>query len=119
MKKFLLFAAGALLALPLVTSCGGPKGDPQKDAEDFKDLYNQIEEIKLKIEEKKLEVHEYYADKKDAKEYNKFLREVSEVAVDVPDDFEKKNKDKIDKLKEGHETADAKFSDNSSSSDDK
>ena len=67
MKKFLLFATGTLLMLPLIASCGGgPSGNPQKDAEDFKDLYEYIEEIKLKIEEKKLEVHQFYADKKDS-----------------------------------------------------
>ncbi len=111
MKKFLLFATGTLLMLPLIASCGGgPSGNPQKDAEDFKDLYEYIEEIKLKIEEKKLEVHQFYADKKDSTQYNKFVREVDEVAIDVPVDFKKDNKDKFDKINEGNKAASEKLS---------
>jgi hypothetical protein len=100
----------------MITSCGGgPSGNPQKDAENFKDLYNEIEEIKLKIEEKKLEVHQYYADNKDSTEYNKFVREVDEVAIDVPVDFKKENKEKYDKINEGNKIANEKISGKSES----
>ena len=114
MKKFLLVAAGALIALFMITSCSsGPSGNPQKDAEDFKDLYKDIENIKLKIEEKKLEVHEFYADQKDSTEYNKFVREVTEVELDMPGDFKKENKEKYDKIEEAQKVAAEKLAGNS------
>lgn len=111
MKKFLLFAAGTLMVFTVITSCNSvPSGNPQKDAEDFKSLYKEIEEIKLKIEEKKLEVIEYYADNKDSTEYNKFVREVDEVELDMPGDFKKDNKEKFDKIDEGKKKAVEKLS---------
>ena len=117
MKKFLLFAVSALVALPMITSCGGPSGDPKKDAESCKDLIKKKLEIELKQQEKNLEILEYYADKKDAKAYADFNEQLQDVIKDANNEFEKENRDKIKELEKKAKEATDKLNDKSSSSD--
>lgn len=119
MKKVLLFAVSALLALPMITSCGGVKGDPKKDAESCKDLIKEKLEVNLKQREKNLEILEYYADKKDAKAYADFEEELSDVIKDANYEFEKDHRDKIKDLEKREKEATDKLNGKSSSSDDK
>jgi len=117
MKKYLLVAVAALFALPLMTSCGGPSGDPKKDAESFKGIFEKQHEVDLEMKEKALEVLEYYADKKDAKALKEFSEELDNVKKDVANDFEKENRDKVKDMEKKAEEAEKKLGDASSSSD--
>lgn len=118
MKKFLLFAVGALLALPMITSCSssGPTGDPKKDAESLEGLLKKQQELDLEFKEKQATILEYYADKKDSKEFEKFLEEFADVAKDVENGFEKDNRDKIKELNKTIKNAQEKLEGESSSS---
>lgn len=99
MKKFLFFAASALLALPMITSCGGPTGKPKKDAESLKGLYEKLAEDSLELKEKEIEILEHYADKKDKAAYDEFKNQQVPFAVkDAGNEFEKKHREKIMEL---------------------
>lgn len=118
MKKFLLFAAGALLALPIITtSCSnsGPTGDPKKDAKSFEGLLKKQQELDFEFKQKQAEILEYYADKKDSKEFEKLMEELADVAKDVENEFEKDNRDKIKEFNKTIEKAQKKFDGESSS----
>ncbi len=122
MKKFLLFAASAMLVLPVFTACSGPSGKPKKDAESLKGLFKDAMEDSLKIKEKEIEILEYYADKKDKTSYDEFKDKQLPYALnDATYEFKKDNRERLEELDKREKDALEKLlgsSDNSSVSKD-
>lgn len=112
MKKFIFFAACAILALPVTTSCGGPSGKPKKDAESLKELYEKLAQDSLELKEKEIEILEYYASKKDKAAYDEFKNQQVPFAVkDAANEFEKKHREKIIELNNREKDALEKIND--------
>lgn len=110
MKKYFLITVGALLALPLMNSCGGGvSGDPKKDAESFKSFYEKRAEIDFEEEQKQLEILEYYAEKKNDEAYNDFKNYLEFVKKDVANEYEKKYRDKTMEMNKAKNVAEAKL----------
>ena len=105
MKKYFLITIGAALALPILNSCGGAAGNPKKDAEAFKSFYEKRAEIDFEESQKELEILEYYAEKKNAEEYQQFKDYLEFVKKDVANDYEKKYRDKTLEMKKAKEKA--------------
>ena len=68
MKKILSLIAAALASTALL-SCSRPTGEPEKDAESFKDIIQKMNELSLELEKKKVDYNEYYIDHYDIKIY--------------------------------------------------
>ena len=66
MKKYLLFIS-VIFALPALYSCGGPTGDPKKDAEAFEEITKKLCEFDLKFKTREADYIEYYAEHADYK----------------------------------------------------
>ena len=105
MKKYFLITIGAALALPILNSCGGAAGNPKKDAAAFKSFYEKRAEIDFEEAQKELEILEYYAEKKNAEEYQQFKDYLEFVKKDVANDYEKKYRDKTLEMKKAKEKA--------------
>lgn len=100
----------------MLTSCAnGPSGDPKKDAKSFKSILEKQQELDLEFNKKQAEILEFYADKKDSKEFEKFLEELADVAKDVENGFEKDNRDKIKEIKKTIKNAQDKLNKDSTS----
>ncbi|MBR5171299.1 MAG: hypothetical protein IKW85_12145 [Muribaculaceae bacterium] len=108
MKKYLIIAIAAFIALPLLNSCG-PKGDPKSDAETIADLYEKAQDLRIDILEKELEMAEYYAENNDYKGYKKFLEKQSKLREKVDKDFKKEHKDEFKDLEKRLEKAEKKI----------
>ena len=93
MKQYLLIAATLLLALPVLTSCNKPSGDPEKDAEAFQGLFEEQQKIELEAQQKIADLAEYYAENKDYDAYQELQDEFLDITKDLQDKYEDQVKD--------------------------
>lgn len=96
MRKYFLLAS-ALLALPAITSCGGPNGDPQHDAELFEDEFEKFCDVILETQERNVEYMEYYAENENMKAWREFQEETKKLE---DNEYNDKIKDLNEKLEE-------------------
>lgn len=93
MKQYLQIAAALLLALPVLTSCNKPSGDPEKDAEAFQGLIEDQFEIELEAQQKYADLLEYYAENEDYDAYKDLQDEFMEMSKDLQEQYEDQIKD--------------------------
>ncbi|MBR5171306.1 MAG: hypothetical protein IKW85_12180 [Muribaculaceae bacterium] len=115
MKKYLIIATAALIALPLFNACNKPTGDPEKDARNKKQIIDQNQELEIEFLEKKLEVAEYYAEKGDYKEYKRFLKNLDLIKEKVERKLQREHDDEYHDIVGRRHKAEKAFSKDSNS----
>ena len=117
MKKYLLIAFVGFLAIPLLNSCDKPTGDPEKDAQAFAGELEKQQELMFDIQKKTVEYAEFYAEKGDSKNFEKFKNKYELLQSKVIERFENNNKKEIKELEKRLEDVEKKLEDADNNSD--
>lgn len=96
MKKYLLIIAAAFLAIPTLISCSGASGDPEKDAEAFKDLFEEQCELDLKTKKKLADELDHYSKNENLTDWDEYNRKCDSIRAIIKRD---QYYDKIEDLK--------------------
>ena len=85
MKKYFLISVATLVTLPALMACGGPTGDPEKDAEAFEAIFEKQCELEFEVKEKRADYLKLYSRERSYKTYLEFDSLVINVANEYKD----------------------------------